>query len=123
MKVYRRANQRMFLAIGEAIAVQQIGLLPLGQPFQTIVQFSARFLLFHDTLRLHGVGVGYPLISAKAQRNFMQQQRVTTVLSLAAGSEVNTDGDQTSQSASLTAPLVGEPLAVRESWTRQGFGA
>ena len=47
----------MFLAIGEAIAVQQIGLLPLGQPFQAIVQFPARFLLFHNTLRLHGVGV------------------------------------------------------------------
>ena len=45
VKVYRRADQRMFLAIGEAIAVQQIGLLPLGQPFQAIVQFPARFLL------------------------------------------------------------------------------
>ena len=41
VKVYRRADQWMFLAIGEAIAVQQIGLFPLGQPFQTIVQFSA----------------------------------------------------------------------------------
>ena len=30
VKVYRRADQWMFLAIGEAIAVQQIGLLPLG---------------------------------------------------------------------------------------------
>ena len=33
VKVYCRADQRMFLAIGEAIAVQQIGLFPLGQPF------------------------------------------------------------------------------------------
>ena len=49
----------MFLAIGEAIAVQQISLLPLGQPFQTIVQFPARFLLFHNTLRLHGIRVSY----------------------------------------------------------------
>ena len=49
----------MFLAIGEAIAVQQIGLLPLGQPFQAIVQFPVRFLLLHNALRLHGVGVGY----------------------------------------------------------------
>ena len=30
----------MLLAISEAIAVQQVGLLPLGQPFQTIVQLS-----------------------------------------------------------------------------------
>jgi len=35
---YRRTDQRMFLAISKAIAVQQIGLLPLGQPFQAIVQ-------------------------------------------------------------------------------------
>ena len=49
----------MFLAISKAIAVQQIGLLPLGQPFQAIVQFPARFLLFHNTLRLHGIRVGY----------------------------------------------------------------
>ena len=48
----------MVLAIGEAIAVQQISLLSLGQPFQAIVQFPARFLLFHNTLRLYGVGVG-----------------------------------------------------------------
>ena len=41
VKVYRRADQRMFLAIGEAIAVQQIGLLPLGQPFQAIIQLPA----------------------------------------------------------------------------------
>ena len=59
VKVYRRADQRMFLAIGEAIAVQQIGLLPLGQPFQALIQFPARFLLLHNALRLHGVGVGY----------------------------------------------------------------
>ena len=59
VKVYRRADQRMLLAIGEAIAVQKIGLLPLAQPFQSIVQFPARFLFFHNTLRLHGVGVGY----------------------------------------------------------------
>ena len=59
VKVYRRANQRMFLTIGEALAVQQVSLLPLGQPFQAIVQFPARFLLFHNTLRLHDVGVGY----------------------------------------------------------------
>ena len=39
VKVYRRADQRMFLAIGEAIAVQQVSLLPLSQPFQAIVQF------------------------------------------------------------------------------------
>ena len=45
----------------EAIAVQQIGLLPLGQPFQAIIQFPARFLLLHNALRLHGVGVGYGL--------------------------------------------------------------
>ena len=30
VKVYRRADQRMLLAIGEAIAVQQISLLSLG---------------------------------------------------------------------------------------------
>ena len=59
VKVYRRADQRMLLAIGEAIAVQQVGLLLLGQPFQGIVQFPARFLLLHNALRLHGVGVGY----------------------------------------------------------------
>lgn len=40
------------------LAVQQISLLPLGQPFQAIVQFPARFLFFHNGLRLHGVGVG-----------------------------------------------------------------
>ena len=66
VKVYRRADQRMFLAIGEAIAVQQIGLLPLGQPFQAIVQFPARFLLLHNALRLHGVGVGYGFKCAAA---------------------------------------------------------
>ena len=44
VEIYRRTNQRMFLAISKAIAVQQIGLLPLGQPFQAIVQFPARFL-------------------------------------------------------------------------------
>ena len=49
----------MFLSIGEAIAVQQVGLLSLGQPFQAIVQLPARFLLFHNALWLHGVGVGY----------------------------------------------------------------
>ena len=59
VKVYRRADQRMFLAIGEAIAVQQIGLLSLGQPFQGIVQFPARFLFLHNGLRLHGIRVGY----------------------------------------------------------------
>ena len=48
VKVYRRADQWMFLTIGEAIAVQQVGLLSLGQPFQGIVQFPARFLLFHN---------------------------------------------------------------------------
>ena len=59
VKVYRRADQWMLLAISEAIAVQQVGLLPLGQSFQTIVQFPARFLFLHNGLRLHGVGVGY----------------------------------------------------------------
>ena len=59
VKIYRRADQRMLLAIGKAIAVQQIGLLPLGQPFQAIIQFPALFLLLHNALRLHGVGVGY----------------------------------------------------------------
>ena len=49
----------MFHAIGETIAVQQIGLLPVGQTLQTAVQFPARFLFFHNGLRLHGVGVGY----------------------------------------------------------------
>ncbi len=34
------------------LAVQQISLLPLGQPFQAIVQFPARFLFFHNGLRL-----------------------------------------------------------------------
>lgn len=38
------------------LAVQQISLLPLGQPFQVIVQFPARFLFFHNGLLLHGVG-------------------------------------------------------------------
>ena len=59
VEVYRRTDQRMFLTIGEAIAVQQIGPFPLGQPLQRIVQFPARFLLLHNALRLHGVGVGY----------------------------------------------------------------
>ena len=47
----------MFLAISKAIAVQQIGLLSLGQPFQAIVQLPARFLFLYNALRLHGVGV------------------------------------------------------------------
>ena len=47
----------MLLTVREPIAVQQIGLLPVGQALQTVVQFPARFLLFHNTLRLYGVGV------------------------------------------------------------------
>ena len=31
VEVYRCADQRMFLTVREAIAVQQIGLLPVGQ--------------------------------------------------------------------------------------------
>ena len=61
----------MFLAIGEAIAVQQIGLLPLAQPFQTIVQLPARFLFFHNSLRLHGVGVSYGF---DAPQSIMEEQ-------------------------------------------------
>ena len=63
----------MLLAIGEAIAVQQIGLLPLGQPFQAIVQFPARFLLFHNTLRLHGIRVGYGF---DAPQLFLSRQNI-----------------------------------------------
>ena len=63
----------MFLAIGEAIAVQQIGLLPLGQPFQAIIQFPARFLLLHNALRLHGVGVGYGF---DAPQLFLSRQNI-----------------------------------------------
>ncbi len=63
----------MFLAISEAIAVQQIGLLPLGQPFQAIVQLPARFLLLHNALRLHGVRVGYGL---DAPQLFLSRQNI-----------------------------------------------
>ena len=81
VKVYRRADQRMFLAIGEAIAVQQIGLLPLGQPFQTIVQFPAQFLFLHNGLRLHGVGVGYGF---DAPQLFLSRQNIVQRNALAA---------------------------------------
>ena len=71
----------MFLAIGEAIAVQQIGLLPLGQPFQAIVQFPARFLLFHNTLRLHGIRVGYGFDAPQlflSRQNIVQRNTLVT---------------------------------------------
>ena len=73
VKVYRRADQRMFLAIGEAIAVQQIGLLPLGQPFQAIVQLPARFLFLYNALRLHGIRVGYGF---NAPQLFLSRQNI-----------------------------------------------
>ena len=81
VKVYRRANQRMFLAIGKAITIQQIGLLALGQPFQAIVQFPARCLFFHDALRLHGVRVGYGLNAPQlflSRQNIVQRNTLVT---------------------------------------------
>ena len=71
----------MFLAISKAIAVQQIGLLPLGQPFQAIVQFPARFLILHNALRLHGVGVGYGFDALQlflSRQNIIQRNALVT---------------------------------------------
>ena len=81
MKVYRRADQWMFLSISEAIAVQQVGLLSLGQPFQAIVQLPARFLLFHNALWLHGVGVGYGFDALQlflSRQNIIQRNALVT---------------------------------------------
>ena len=63
------------------LAVQQISLLPLGQPFQTIVQFPARFLLLHNALRLHGVGVGCGFDAPQllfSRQNIVQRNTLVT---------------------------------------------
>ena len=63
------------------LAVQQISLLPLGQPFQAIVQFPARFLFFHNGLRLHGVGVGYGFDAPQllfSRQNIVQRNMLVT---------------------------------------------
>ena len=85
VKVYRCADQRMFLAISKAIAVQQIGLLSLGQPFQAIVQLPARFLFFHNTLRLHGIRVGYGF---DAPQLFLSRQNIVQRNALVADTAV-----------------------------------
>ena len=63
------------------LVVQQISLLPLGQPFQAIVQFPARFLLLHNDLRLHGVGVGYGFNAPQlflSRQNIVQRNTLVT---------------------------------------------
>ena len=63
------------------LAVQQISLLPLGQPFQAIVQFPARFLFFHNGLRLHGVGVGCGFDAPQllfSRQNIVQRNTLVT---------------------------------------------
>ena len=63
------------------LAVQQISLLPLGQPFQAIVQFPARFRFFHNGLRLHGVGVGCGFDAPQllfSRQNIVQRNTLVT---------------------------------------------
>ena len=63
------------------LAIQQISLLPLGQPFQAIVQFPARFLFFHNGLRLHGVGVGRGFDTPQllfSRQNIVQRNMLVT---------------------------------------------
>ena len=63
------------------LAVQQISLLPLGQPFQVIVQFPARFRFFHNGLRLHGVGVGCGFDAPQllfSRQNIVQRNTLVT---------------------------------------------
>ena len=49
---------------------------------QAIVQFPARFLLLHNALRLHGVGVGYGFDALQlflSRQNIIQRNALVTV--------------------------------------------
>ena len=63
------------------LAIRQVGLFPLDQPFQAIVQFPARFLFFHNGLRLHGVGVGRGFDTPQllfSRQNIVQRNMLVT---------------------------------------------